>query len=199
MIRVEASSVSYEADVEDNICYGGPVTVLPSEAVHDLAVILLRLSSNEVYEGWVVHANVTIANFGNATETFTATLYYNDTVISSVTINEFEPNATLTLNFDWNTTGIPCHCNYIVKAAVTVLPNELNATNNELISIVRVKLLGDIDDNGVVEMFDIGIVCQAYGAHFGHPRWNVACDIDNNGIIDLRDIGIVCVNFRRTS
>ena len=45
--------------------------------------------------------------------------------------------------------------------------NEAYATNNEIISIVRVKLLGDIDDTGVVEIFDIGIAVKLMGLTLG--------------------------------
>lgn len=197
-IYAQANAVPGETDTEDNVCYDGMITVLPAVVfVHDIAVTNLTLSSNEVYEGWVVGINVTVANLGNATETFNVTIYYNTTVISSVTINNFEPNATLILSFDWNTMGIPYHCSYIVKAAVSVLPNEIDIVNNELSDIVRVKMLGDVDDNGIVEMCDIGVICQAFGANFENPRWNAACDMNNDGLIDLRDIGFACKNFLR--
>jgi len=166
--------------------------------IHDVAVTEVTVASNIVYQGWIVGINVTVANLGNATETFTATLYYDNTVILTQNVQDLEPNATLTLSFAWNTTNVPCGQNYTIKAFARTVLGESNIANNVLIDgQIKVRVMGDVNGDSVVNMRDIGIVCNAYGSNPTKPNWNPYLDLDQNGRIDMRDIGRVCVNFMR--
>jgi len=75
----------------------------------------------------------------------------------------------------------------------------MNTTNNELTCTFRLKLLGDVDDNGIVDMRDVGLLCEAFGANRQSPRWNPDCDVNNDGKIDLVDIVIACKNFQKSA
>jgi len=166
--------------------------------IHDVAVTEVTVSSNIVYQGWIVGINVTVANLGNATETFTATLYYDNTVISTQNVQDLEPNATLTLSFAWNTTNVPCGQNYTIKAFASNVLGESNMANNVLIDgQVKVRVMGDVNGDGVVNMRDVHIVCLAFGSQTGFLGWNFDVDFDQNGRIDMRDIGLACANFMR--
>jgi len=60
---------------------------------------------------------------------------------------------------------------------------------------VRVILAGDYDENGKVDMKDIGYICLAYGSYPGHPKWNPNADINDDGKVDMKDIGIACMHY----
>jgi hypothetical protein len=61
------------------------------------------------------------------------------------------------------------------------------------------RVEGDVNHDGVVNMRDIGMVCDVFGLYLGHPRWNPDCDINGDYVVNMRDIGIVCSNFGKTS
>jgi parallel beta-helix repeat protein len=56
-------------------------------------------------------------------------------------------------------------------------------------------LLGDLNNDGVVNILDMAIFGKAYGSYPGHPRWNPAADLDGNGIINILDCCIIAKNF----
>jgi len=53
--------------------------------------------------------------------------------------------------------------NYTIKAQADSLLNEYNTTDNTFIDgIIKIKILGDINGDSVVDMFDFGIFAQNY-------------------------------------
>jgi len=59
----------------------------------------------------------------------------------------------------------------------------------------NVIIIGDVDNDGDVDMDDIGIACLAFGTKPGHPRWDPRADITKDGIVDMDDIGLICLHF----
>jgi len=57
------------------------------------------------------------------------------------------------------------------------------------------KLLGDINEDEVVDIFDIVIVAVAFSAELGDPNWNQKADVVVDGIIDIFDIVTVGVDY----
>jgi parallel beta-helix repeat protein len=55
--------------------------------------------------------------------------------------------------------------------------------------------IGDLNNDGKVNMVDIALVASAFGSTPDGPRWNFDADINEDGIINLRDIAIVARNF----
>jgi hypothetical protein len=199
IIYAVASRVRYEIEVEDNTFYNGVVSVIPREVfVHDVAVIGCDLPFNFAYEGWIINVNVTVANLGNATETFNVTLYCNNTVIATSVVQSLEPNATLTLSFNWNTAGILCCENYVIRAIASTVFGETNVDNNVYVwGLVRVKKMGDVNGDCRVDIRDLTTAILAFRTFPGRPGWNPEMDLDRNNIIDLRDFVIIILNFHR--
>lgn len=56
----------------------------------------------------------------------------------------------------------------------------------------------DVNDDGVIDMRDVGIVGKAFGSYPGHSRWNPLADIDNSTRVDMVDVGIVARHFGET-
>jgi peptide/nickel transport system substrate-binding protein len=60
----------------------------------------------------------------------------------------------------------------------------------------------DVDYNGKVNILDITIVAQAFGASYGPPigaRWQFRADIDNNRVVNIIDIAAVARYFNKVS
>ncbi len=54
---------------------------------------------------------------------------------------------------------------------------------------------GDTDNDGDVDLSDLGVVLAAYGACVGDSEYVPAADFDSSGCIDLSDLGVVLANY----
>jgi hypothetical protein len=98
--------------------------------VHDIALTDLTPSETSVQEGTVSHVNVTVANHGSYAETFNLSLYANSTLIGTNSVT-LQSGSFTTIPFAWNTLEFP-HGNYTLNAYAWPVPNEEDATNNNL-------------------------------------------------------------------
>ena len=63
---------------------------------------------------------------------------------------------------------------------------------------VKLKMVGDINGDGIVDITDLTIVAVAYGRFQGEPGYNPDADLNKDGIVDIGDISIVTMNFGKT-
>lgn len=57
-------------------------------------------------------------------------------------------------------------------------------------------ILADINNDLVVDLYDLVLVCSAYKATPSNPKWNVQCDIaEPYGIINIMDVVKVTANY----
>jgi len=165
------------------------------QVVHDVAVINVSVSPTTVAAGETVTINVTVENQGSDYENFTVTVYYDDTAIASQNVINLFPSWNTTLTFYWDTTGMP-RGNYTIKAEASIVPGETDIEDNTFTNgKVKVRILGDINDDGKVDMIDIYISITAFGSRPSRPRWNPNADLNNDDLIDMRDIYLAIANF----
>jgi hypothetical protein len=55
--------------------------------------------------------------------------------------------------------------------------------------------LGDVNWNGIVDIYDLAMVGKAYGSKPGDLNWNPDCDFNDDGVIDILDVSIVEENW----
>jgi hypothetical protein len=170
-----------------------------SEALyHDVAVTNVTGLPSSAYQGWVLRVNVTVANLGNATESFSVTLYCNATAVATKPVANLGPANTQTLSFDWNTALVPCAFNYSIRALASTNLGEIDTTNNELIvGPMDLRVLGDINGDGEVNMRDVLFAVHIFRSHPGRVDWTPDADLNRDGIVDMRDIVSVVMNFRK--
>jgi len=54
---------------------------------------------------------------------------------------------------------------------------------------VKIKMIGDVDGNGVIDILDLILVSTAYGSREGDPNWNPDADVTSPwGVIDILDL-----------
>jgi hypothetical protein len=206
-ISAFAEPVPGEIDIEDNTFVDGVVEILWQ---HDVALIDVSPSQTWVYQSRTVKFNVTVTNKGDFIEDVTIILYYNISAgetIGNETIDNLLLNENRTVTLVWVTTGvIPCR-NYTITAVASIAYLDADPTDNTLADgKVKVRILGDINGDGKVDIRDIGSVAKAFGS-FGsdlypgsppRPNWNPNCDMNGDNKIDIRDIAAAVRNFGKT-
>jgi hypothetical protein len=61
--------------------------------------------------------------------------------------------------------------------------------------MTQVKMPGDINIDGKVDLNDLALVARAYGTSPGDSKWNAFADENENGKIDLCDLVDICMNY----
>jgi hypothetical protein len=164
---------------------------------HDVAVIDVVPSRNWIYQGHSLNINVTVLNKGDSDENVTVTLYYNITAnkiigTQNVTLSQGQSK---TIAFVWGTTGVPyCH-NYTITANATIAADNYPADNTLADGTIKVRILGDINDDGKVDMWDLRAMGLAFGSYPGDPMWNPDADLNQSGGIDVFDFRLAAMNF----
>jgi hypothetical protein len=164
--------------------------------IQDLTVTNVTASHNWVYQGWEVKINVTVKNNGNQIETFWVAAYYNTSIIGNYTVVDLAPNDEITVKFTWNTTSVAACRNYTIIGKAKVLPYEINSADNEYLDgYVKVRFMGDVNGDGIVDIADIYVAELSFGATPTHPKWNPDADLNQDGVIDITDMYIIALNF----
>ncbi|MEA2090713.1 MAG: CARDB domain-containing protein [Thermoproteota archaeon] len=167
--------------------------------IRDVAIIHVEPSRNAVYPGQIVNITVVATNLGNLTEEFNVTAYYDSTVIGVQEVIDLNPNENVTLTFTWDTTGLePCR-NYTIRAEASVVPYETKTENNVYSDgEVKIKMLGDANGDGSIDLYDLSIVGTAFLCCPGDPCWDERADLNFDGIVNLFDLVIVGTNYGQT-
>lgn len=168
--------------------------------VHDVAVTNITIDRTWVYQGFSANMNVTILNEGDFDENVTVTLYYNITANKIIGAQNvpLSLGQNETVAFVWNTTGVPyCH-NYTLTAVATI-PADNNLTDNTLDDgAIKVRILGDIDGDGKVDILDAIQFGNYFGLQQGDTNWNADADVNRDGKTNILDIIIVAENFGKS-
>jgi hypothetical protein len=167
--------------------------------IRDVAVIKIELSATQVYEGRKVNILVTVKNEGDIAESFNVTVYYDGNIIGEQSVINLPSEANTTLTFIWNTNGVPpCH-NYTISAKASKVPYEFDISDNSLDDgAVKIKIMGDINGDGIVNIKDVIIVSAAFGSVPGDPNWDPTADVNEDKVINVKDMVLISVNYGRT-
>ncbi|MGD0495286.1 MAG: NosD domain-containing protein [Candidatus Bathyarchaeia archaeon] len=76
----------------------------------------------------------------------------------------------------------------------------VDANNTDRYPFIQpyVPVLGDLNHDGTVDMYDAIQEASAFGCYPGHPLWNSDADLNQDGIVDIFDIIILAGNFGKT-
>ena len=75
--------------------------------------------------------------------------------------------------------------------------NENNQDNYPLMNPWKV-VLGDLNEDGIINENDLLIWADAMGSYPGHERWNPAADVDGDGFVDVYDAILILKNMRKS-
>lgn len=130
-LKAEASPTLGETDLADNIFVDGHVKI--TERKHDVAVIRITTQYTSVYEGRKVDITVTVANKGDFPETFSVTVYRDNTLVSTANVQNLQYGEQRSLVFTWDTAGVTSNRSYTIKATANQVAGETNVDDNTLI------------------------------------------------------------------
>lgn len=167
---------------------------------HDVAVLSVSPSSYEVYVGEDVNLTITAQNRGTFPENFSVTSSYDlegsRYVIATLNVINLNPHGNITLEVNWQTLRVGVHTLKIFTSDL----GDINPYDNTSSDVqIKVKLTGDINGDGTVDIRDISMAARAYGSYPGHPRWNPQADFNKDGIVDIRDLVFVARHFGKTA
>jgi hypothetical protein len=68
--------------------------------------------------------------------------------------------------------------------------NEVNVTNNVYVDgVTQVRIVGDVNGDDRVDLYDAVLAAQSYGSRVGDSRWNSYADLAPSwGVIDIYDM-----------
>jgi hypothetical protein len=163
------------------------VVKLEIRYLNDVALTNIAFSKTALGLGYSVSINVTAANQGDQAETFNVTLYANTTVAGIEEVSLASGSST-TITFAWNTTGF-AKGNYTISAVADTVAGETDTGDNTVVADERVcvSIVGDLDFDRDVDLYDAVKLLARYGAKEGQPAYDPNCDIDGDGDIDLYD------------
>jgi len=197
VFRVKARGVSvfdlHDTNLSDPLGRSIPHDVhdgLFKSLIRDLAVTNVVPTKNWAYQGRLVLINVTVRNEGEIVETsISVKAYYDSNLIGTISIASLNPSEEKTITFNWGTSFItPCH-NYTISAEVLPVPYELELGDNTFTDgNVKIRIIGDITGEGVVDIDDVLTLIAAFGSYPSHPSWNEYADISGEGVVDIVDL-----------
>jgi len=177
--------VTDEAGETDVKC----TTVIVAD-VHDVAVEDVTPSkSTGIDPGDVVTIDVDVSNIGDYTESFDVTLTYDSVIIGVKNVAGLVNGGSNSVQFSWDTTGVP-EGTYTIKACADIVPGEIIVANNCLETTVEVRyngICGDLDHDGDVDGDDRSIFRGALRTCEGDPGFIPEADYDEDGCITFSD------------
>jgi hypothetical protein len=61
--------------------------------------------------------------------------------------------------------------------------------------LVTVRMPGDVNIDGRVDIKDLAQAAKSFGSYSDHPQWNPTSDENEDGKIDIRDLVLICKKF----
>lgn len=167
--------------------------------LHDIEVVNVSISTNESYVGRVVNVTVVAKNDGDVAENFTINICRNDTLFGTFDVINLPPGDDTTIIYGWNTSGVTAGSSYTIKANASIIPYEANITNNVFVDgEVKIKIIGDINGDNIVDINDLIAWDMAWGSRDGEANWNPQADINGDGVVDNNDGMLIVQNYHST-
>ncbi len=145
--------------VTDNHNFTGTTAKNVTAEIHDVAVVSVTALPSAVTVGANVSISVTVVNEGDFLETFSVTVYANETAIATKPVALSRGNSTA-LTFEWNTTDFPLGT-YVIFANASVVEGETDITDNKYIDgTVTVGEVKITDHHVVVGGFTFHVITE---------------------------------------
>lgn len=171
------------------------VTILPG-VQHDVAVLNVATNTPHEYAGRIVNITVTVKNNGEVSEGFDLKAYRNSTLIGTIHVADLGVGEEVTVIFHWNTSYLVAGQSWKMKAEAVVVGDVNPADNVFVDGEVYIKMVGDVNADGIVDICDIVAAALAFGSVEGDPNWNSQADlVAPRGLVDVLDIVAIVLHL----
>ena len=139
---------------------------------------------------------VNVENHGTNAETFNLTVHANTTIVQTEPVTLTSGNYT-GVSLLWNTIGW-AKGNYAIWACVEPVAGETHVTDNALVGgTIYVGVPGDINGDGIVDIYDAILRADRFSSHPASPDWNPNADINSDNLVDIYDAIILAGHFNQ--
>jgi len=80
-----------------------------------------------------------------------------------------------------------CESSLHIDSLVVADPSGQTLQSNSEDGSVRIRLIGDINGDSAVDLYDALILAKAFGSTQSTPNWNPDADINHDGVVDIFD------------
>ena len=192
--NLKARSMSDDVPVS-TINYDYAFAELTLSNPHNIGITDVFTSKTVVGQGFSLRINVSISNYGNATETFNVTIHADTTLIDKFVDVTLVSNDSTILVSVWNTAGF-AKGNYTITVYASPVLGEINISDNISTECwIIITIPGDVDGDFQFDIYDIVRICAAYGSELGDLEYEANCDVDGDGDVDIYDVVIACNQY----
>ena len=170
------------------------LATLPVLHASSTLTIALETSQPLYYAGQTVHVYGNLTSNGSAVQLVPIALEVQDPNGTTIVVRTLLTDTTGTYNLTFKLPSGAMGGNYTVYVSSAYM--EQNATNSATFEFIAI--LGDVNGDGVVDIYDVVTVATAFGSYPGHQKWNPDADLVPDSIIDIYDIVTVAMNFGKT-
>jgi parallel beta-helix repeat protein len=149
-------------------------------------------------EGTLVHFSVFVMNYGNNTESFNITAHVNSTLLGTWTDITITSRGFAIANFTWDTASSE-KGNYTINAQITAVAGETDTEDNTFICAIVVGVVGDVDNNRIVNMLDVYNIALRFGTMTGQANYVSNHDINDNNIVNMLDLYLAAIHYGQTN
>jgi parallel beta-helix repeat protein len=132
------------------------------------------------------HVYYDVKTFANYSGSITMTLVYSDSGLNSLE----EKNMVLV---QWNNMSEKWEN---ITVGADIMHNRIFGETSHLsVFTLIVPLLGDINKDGIIDIFDAIQLATAFGSTPTSPKWNPEADINKDDVVDIYDAIILSSNY----
>jgi parallel beta-helix repeat protein len=74
-------------------------------------------------------------------------------------------------------------------------PYIIDMGNQDAYPLMNAYIVTDLNQDGIIDIYDLTIMGEAYGSEPGDAHWRSKCDLNKDGIVDRLDLEIVVDNY----
>jgi hypothetical protein len=80
-------------------------------------------------------------------------------------------------------------------------PYVIDQNNTDMYPLMTpwTEILGDVNGDRTVDIYDAILLANAYSSGLGSPNWNAAADINGNNLVDIYDAIILAGNYGKAT
>jgi len=169
-----------------------------AKGIINIAATTMIVSRTIIGKGSVLNVNVTVENQSDLTETFNMSIFANNTSFQNKTVLLSAHNVTI-ISLSWNTSNFAWGI-YNITAIAETLPGETNTTDNNLtLQGIILTISGDVNGDGIVDIYDAILIAKSFGSNPNKPNWNPNTDLNEDDAVDIYDAILLANNYGKTT